>query len=82
MTNSADIKYIPSKDGAEYEAISASSVIAGVVEMLRSEDEIGSIDIFGEIMTAEMAADMQHLRRSRAAELLRRVANELDAAKK
>lgn len=82
MANSADIKYIPRQNGSDYEAISASSVIASVLEMLTSQDDIGSIDIFGDVLTVKLAAEMQSLRRSRAAEILRRVANELDAADK
>lgn len=82
MANSADIKFIPRKDGSFYEAISASAVVAGVVEMLKSTDEIGSVDIFGEVMTQEIALECQKLRRSRAADILRRVAIELDEANK
>lgn len=82
MANSADIKYTPRKDGSYYEAISASSVIAGVLAMLKDERVIGDVDIFGEAMTTELAAAEIALTRSRAAEILRRVADELDAANK
>ena len=79
MSKTADIMYIPSKDGAEYTAISAAAVIKGVHEMLTTEDPIGEADVFGEVVTEAMAKEMQQLRRNRAAELLRRVAAELDA---
>jgi hypothetical protein len=76
----ADIKYTPAADGAEYTAISAAQVVNGVFEMLTSESVIGSVDIFGEMMTQDLADSQARLTRSRAADILERVAAELRKA--
>jgi hypothetical protein len=76
----ADIKYTPDANGAEYTAISVAQVAKGVFEMLTSESVIGSVDIFGEAMTQELANSQARLTRSRAADILDRLAAELRKA--
>ena len=77
----ADIKYTPAADGAYYTAISASAVVKNVFEMLTSESQIGSVDIFGETMTQQLAERQAELTRSRAADILERVVLELRKSK-
>lgn len=80
MSNTADITYNPTPDAGDYTQITVSAVVKGVFEMLTEDDDVGSVDVFGEVITQTMANEMQQLRRQRAAQLLRRVADELDKA--
>lgn len=79
MTN-ANITYNPTPDAGEHTAQPISVFIAGAIDMLTTEDAVGSVDIFGEVVTEQVAREMQQLRRSRAAQLLRKYADALDAA--
>lgn len=79
MTN-ANISYNPTPNSGEHTAQPISIFINGVVDMLTTEDAVGSVDIFGEAITQKMAKEMQQLRRTQAAQLLRKYADALDAA--
>ena len=76
----ANITYNPTPDAGEHTSKPISMFIAGVVDMLTTQDAVGSVDIFGEVVTAQAAAEMQQLRRARASQLLRKYADALDAA--
>ncbi len=80
IMTTANITYNPTPDAGEHTSQPISVFIAGVVDMLTTQDDVGSVDIFGEVVTAQASAEMQQLRRARAAQLLRKYADALDAA--
>lgn len=75
----ANIIYNPTPDAGDHTAQPISVFIQGIVDMLTSEDDVGTVDIFGQVVTQQMAQEMQQLRRGRAAQLLRKYADALDA---
>jgi hypothetical protein len=80
IMTTANIAYNPTPNAGEHTTQPISVFIAGVVDMLTSQDVVGSVDIFGEVLTAQAAAEMQMARRAHAAQLLRKYADALDAA--
>ena len=80
MSNTADVTFNPTPDAGDYTEIAVSAVVKGVYDMLTAGDDVGAVDVFGEIITQDMADEMKQLRRHRAAELLRKMAEILESA--